>query len=118
MAFFTTWVILWKTPNEFLGFALGSRPVHHYEVIDYFNYLEKLLDNITLTEYGYTYEGKPLIYLMISSKKNMANIENIKKSISLLADPRKLNNPQSANKIIKNTPAVAWMAYSIHGDEI
>ena len=107
-----------QPPNEFLGFALGSRPVHHYEVINYFNYLEKLLDNITLTEYGYTYEGKPLIYLMISSKKNMANIENIKKSISLLADPRKLNNSQSASKIIKNTPAVAWMAYSIHGDEI
>ena len=63
-----------QPPGEFLGFTLGARPVHHYEVLDYFNYLDKLLDNINLTEYGYTYEGKPLVYLMISSKKNMANI--------------------------------------------
>ena len=107
-----------QPPGEFFGFTLGARPVHHYEVLDYFNYLDKLLDNINLTEYGYTYEGKPLVYLMISSKKNMANIENIKKSISLLADPRKINDSKSAENIIKNTPAIAWMAYSIHGDEL
>ena len=107
-----------QPPDEFLGFTFGSRPVHHYEVIDYFNYLDNLLDNINLTEYGYTYEGKPLVYLMISSKKNMANIDNIKKSISLLADPRKIKDAKSAQNIIKNTPAIAWMAYSIHGDEL
>ena len=107
-----------QPPGEFLGFTLGSRPVHHDEVIDYFNYLDKLLDNIMLTKYGYTYEGKPLVYLMISSKKNMANIDDVKKSISMLADPRTLDNSQTANKIIKKTPAVAWMAYGIHGDEI
>ena len=107
-----------QPPDEFLGFTLGSRPVHHNEVIDYYNYLDKLLDNTVLTQYGYTYEGKPLVYLMISSKKNMANIDNIKKSISMLADPRTLDNAKTANKIIKQTPAIAWMAYAIHGDEI
>ena len=107
-----------QPPDEFLGFTLGSRPVHHNEVIDYYNYLDKLLDNIVLTQYGYTYEGKPLVYLMISSKKNMANIDNIKKSISMLADPRTLDDAKTANKIIKQTPAIAWMAYAIHGDEI
>ena len=107
-----------QPPDEFLGFTLGSRPVHHNEVIDYYNYLDKLLDNTTLTQYGYTYEGKPLVYLMISSKKNMANIDNIKKSISMLADPRTLDDAKTANKIIKQTPAIAWMAYAIHGDEI
>ena len=107
-----------QPPDEFLGFTLGSRPVHHNEVIDYYNYLDKLLDNTALTQYGYTYEGKPLVYLMISSKKNMANIDNIKKSISMLADPRTLDDAKTANKIIKQTPAIAWMAYAIHGDEI
>ena len=107
-----------QPPDEFLGFTLGARPVHHNEVIDYYNYLDKLLDNIVLTQYGYTYEGKPLVYLMISSKKNMANIDNIKKSISMLADPRTLDDAKTANKIIKQTPAIAWMAYAIHGDEI
>ena len=107
-----------QPPDEFLGFTLGSRPAHHYEVMNYFNYLDKLLDNINLVEYGRTYEGKPLVYLMISSKRNMTNIKDIKNSISLLSDPRKIENSKTANKIIKNTPAIAWMAYGIHGDEI
>ena len=63
-----------QPPDEFLGFTLGSRPAHHDEVMNYFNYLDKLLDNINLVEYGRTYEGKPLVYLMISSKRNMTNI--------------------------------------------
>ena len=107
-----------KLKDEFLGFTLGSRPAHHDEVMNYFNYLDKLLDNINLVEYGRTYEGKPLVYLMISSKRNMTNIKDIKNSISLLSDPRKIKNSKTANKIIKNTPAIAWMAYGIHGDEI
>ena len=54
-----------QPPDEFLGFTFGSRPVHHYEVIDYFNYLDNLLDNINLTDYGYTYEGNPLVLSLI-----------------------------------------------------
>ena len=107
-----------QPPDEYLGFKLGSRPVHHDEVLDYYNYLDELLDNVNLTEYGKTYEGKPLVYLMISSKKNMVNLQSIKNSISTLADPRLIKNVTAAKKIIVNTPAIAWMAYGIHGDEI
>ena len=107
-----------QPPDEYLGFKLGSRPVHHDEVLDYYQYLDELLDNVTLTEYGKTYEGKPLVYLMISSKKNMVNLQSIKNSISTLADPRLIKTVTAAKKIIVNTPAIAWMAYGIHGDEI
>jgi hypothetical protein len=107
-----------QPPDEYLGFKLGSRPVHHAEVLDYYNYLDELLDNVNLTEYGNTYEGKPLVYLMISSKKNMVNLQSIKNSISTLADPRLIKTVTAAKKIIVNTPAIAWMTYGIHGDEI
>ena len=107
-----------QPPDEYLGFKLGSRPVHHDEVLDYYKYLDELLDNVNLTEYGNTYEGKPLVYLMISSKKNMVNLQSIKNSISTLADPRLIKTVTAAKKIIVNTPAIAWMAYGIHGDEI
>ena len=50
-----------QPPDEYLGFKLGSRPVHHAEVLDYYKYLDELLDNVNLTEYGKTYEGKPLV---------------------------------------------------------
>ena len=107
-----------QPPDEYLGFKLGARPVHHAEVLDYYNYLDELLDNVNLIEYGNTYEGKPLIYLMVSSKKNMVNLQSIKNSISTLADPRLIKTATAAKKIIADTPAIAWMAYGIHGDEI
>ena len=38
-----------QPPGEYLGFKLGSRPIHHGEVLDYYKYLDKILDNVNLT---------------------------------------------------------------------
>jgi hypothetical protein len=106
-----------QSPSDYLGFSLGSRPVHHEEALDYFQYLSDQLPNAQLKEYGKTYEGRTLVYLVISSESNFQRLETIRENIAKLADPRKLQraNPE---KIIEQTPAVAWMAYSIHGDEL
>ncbi|MEE9167850.1 MAG: M14 metallopeptidase family protein [Candidatus Neomarinimicrobiota bacterium] len=106
------------SPDEFLGFALGSRPVTHREVTSYFEYLAEALPNATLNTYGHTYEGRKLIYLTITSERNGPDLEIIQKNITLLADPRKLKNEQIARKIIETSPAIAWMGYAIHGDEL
>lgn len=45
----------------------------------------------------------------------MSGLESIRDNIAKLADPRKLKAPQA---LIESTPAVAWMMYSIHGDEL
>ena len=48
----------------------------------------------------------------------MAKLDQIKEEIGLLADPRKLSGENQAKKLIETLPAIAWMAYSIHGDEL
>lgn len=104
------------SPSDYLGFPLGSRPVHHEEVLDYFQYLSDELPNAQLEEYGRTYEGRALVYLVISSESNSQRLEEIRDNISRLADPRKLGRA-NPDRIIERTPAIAWMAYAIHGDE-
>ena len=47
-----------QPPNEFLGFVLGSRPVHHYEVIDYFNYSALFLIIYLSTKYFFSFSAK------------------------------------------------------------
>jgi len=106
-----------QSPGDYLGFPLGSRPVHHEDVLNYFQYLSDRLPNAQLEEYGRTYEGRSLVYLVISSESNFQRLEEIRTNIAKLADPRKLQRANPA-KIIEQTPATAWMAYAIHGDEL
>ncbi|RMH11893.1 MAG: peptidase, partial [Planctomycetota bacterium] len=46
-----------------------------------------------------------------------SRIDQIKADLARLADPRGLSD-QQANVLLARTPAVAWLAYSIHGDEL
>ncbi len=68
-------------------------------------------------EYGRTYENRPLIYLVISSEENMAGVKTLKENLRKLANPEGITEAD-AQKIIKTNPAIGWLAYSIHGDEI
>ncbi len=107
-----------QSPGEFLGYAVGARPASHDEIIRYCRYLAANNDNVTLTTYAHTYEGRELIYMVVSSPENMAQLDELRSDLAKLADPRKLSNDSEADDIIARAPAVAWMAYGIHGDEL
>ncbi len=97
---------------------MGARPTRYEEMVKYLETLDESSAEAVLKEYGQTYEGRKLYYFIISSLDNLSKLEQIKEDIGLLADPRKLKGEVQARKIIESTPAVAWMAYSIHGDEL
>ncbi|KAA3619309.1 MAG: hypothetical protein DWQ05_00910 [Calditrichaeota bacterium] len=105
------------TPKDVLGFELGSQASRYHEAIRYFKILAKKSPLVQLHENGETHEGRKLYYLLISSSENMERLESIKGDVGKLADPRVTNAGQAA-EIIKNSPAIAWMFYSIHGDEL
>jgi len=107
-----------QSPDKFLGFTIGSKPVEHLDVLRYFSYLDQVCPYATLHSYGKTYEGRRLVYLSITSAENQNNLAEIRKKIAKLSDPRLLDSEAEAKRIISRTPAVAWMAYSIHGDEL
>ena len=52
----------------------------------------------------------------ISSPDNINRLSEIQSNISMLTDARNLND-RKAMEIIDKLPAIAWMAYSIHGNE-
>jgi len=106
-------------PRELLGFEIGERPATHAE-------MERCLKawagaapkRMTLTPYAQTDERRTLYYAVITSEKNHARLDAIRAAIGKLADPRRLKDDAEAQQIIRQTPAIAWMAYSIHGDEL
>ena len=103
-------------PSTFLDFDYGERVASPEQIEDAINTYKKQSNKIKLINYGTTHEGRPLHALIISSPDNIAKLNTIKQNLSALSDARKTND-REAKKIIDSLPAVAWMAYSIHGNE-
>ena len=103
-------------PNAFLDFNYGDRVANHYQISNAILRWAEQSNKIKVIEYAKSHEGRPLYVAFISSSKNLNNLDQIKNHITKLSDPRVTSNAE-AKSIIDNIPAVAWMAYSIHGNE-
>lgn len=106
------------TPQSVTGYAVAEKAVRYDALVRYLQALAKASDRVTLTDYGLTYEGRTLYYVTITSEANHKRLEKIKADNAKLSDPRTLQGAEKANQLIANLPAVAWMNYSIHGDEL
>jgi hypothetical protein len=104
------------TPDEALGFPVGQRTATSAQIDAYARALAEASDRVELVEYGQSFEGRPLVYLLISSPDNLARSEQIQDGMARLADPRGLGSGER-DRLIAGLPAVAWLAYSIHGNE-
>ena len=103
-----------KSPEEFLGYKIGSRYTPHWKIVNYFNYVAVNAASIMkLQQYGQTNEGRPLLVAFLSSADNIKNLEQIR-----------LNNLRLANlakdkmaAMEDNAPAIVWLSYNVHGNE-
>lgn len=106
------------TPESVLGFEIGSRPVRYDEATDYLKILVDASPKLDIFYTGKTHEHRKLYNLLVSSEENLKKAETIRGKIGKLADPRKLDSRTEADQIIDNTPAIAWMMYNVHGNEL
>ncbi len=106
------------TPESVIGYPVGAKAVRYDELTRYLKALAASSDLVTLNTHGQTHEGRPLFHLTITSPANHARLDQIRQDNAKLADPRLLANPAEADRIIADMPAIAWLAYSIHGDEV
>jgi hypothetical protein len=104
------------TPAALLGRPVGSRMARHDEVLTAFRTWAAQSERMTLDTHGETYEGRPLIHAIITSPRNHARLAAIQADVLRLADPRGLDAAR-AEELIARLPAVAFVGYSIHGDE-
>ncbi|WP_439555747.1 M14 family zinc carboxypeptidase, partial [Dyadobacter sp.] len=99
------------TPEQHLGFQLGSKFAFHSQITQYFTLLQSQnQDRMKLVQYGSTNEGRPLMIAFISSPENMSKLESIRqnhlKSIGLLE-----------GKPDAGVPPIVWLSYNVHGNE-
>ncbi len=100
-----------QSPDQYLGYPLGSRFTIHQKVVDYFKYVAAQHPNIKLLNYGKTYEGRELMVAVISAQANINNLEEIRKNNVAMS------NAAAANLDVKKQPAILWLSYNVHGNE-
>lgn len=105
------------TPDSILGFELGSKAATPAEIEAVLTALAQDNPRVKLVRYATSHEGRDLNFLIITSEAHLARIDELKADYALLGDPRTLKR-KDGEKLTDTLPALAWMAYSIHGDEL
>ena len=103
------------SPRGYLQNPLGQWPLRYSEMAAYLKALDGKSSRLKIEIHGRTHENRPLYNVFISSPENIANLEKIRAEHSAFSDPA--TPPATATAMIGKIPAVAWLGYSIHGDE-
>ena len=103
-------------PSVYLGFEIGERVASPYQISNAILAWANQSDRMIVKEYARSHEDRPLYAVFISSPENLNNLETIKENVNLLSDGIN-TNANKARLLIEELPAIAWMAYSIHGNE-
>lgn len=99
-----------QSPDDFLGYELGTRFTPHHKVVAYYEHVAGVMSNVTTQRYGLTNELRPLMVNMISSQENMNKLEQIR--TDNLKRTGMMEGEPSGDNI-----GIVWLSYNVHGDE-
>jgi len=98
------------SPAEYASFPFEKYFTPHHKRVDYFKYVAENSKYVELSEYGMTYEFRPLILAVISDPENLSRIDEIR-----------TNNLRRtgliAGEVADEEIAIVWMSYGVHGNE-
>ncbi len=104
-------------PSKILNFEVGTHHTTYAQMEKVIDEIAKASpDRVKIFDIGLTNEHRMQHIVAISSPENMVRLNQIRENIARLSDPRKTSAGE-ANSIVQNNPAIAWMAYTIHGNE-
>ena len=105
------------SPAEFLGYELGKRFTEYARSVEYFRMLAAGSERINIRQYGATYEARPLLMLTISSRENMARIDEIKANQATLVARTRVQGKDKEAVNLDRHPVINSYSYNIHGNE-
>jgi hypothetical protein len=100
-----------RTPDQFMGYELGSKFAYHHQIIAYYKEVEQAQqDRMKLISYGTSNEGRPLMVAVLTSPGNFLKLEKLR--LNHLNSIRLENGKADAPDI-----PIIWLSYNVHGNE-
>jgi hypothetical protein len=101
------------TPASIIHHEVGEWHITHDRLVNYMQAIaQSAPSRVKLETMGFTYEQRPQVLLIITSKENHSRLEEIRQQHLMLSDPAK-----SASVDISKMPIVVYIGHSIHGNE-
>ncbi len=98
------------TPEEFFKQELGEWHLTHDQVLNYMNEIARISDRAIIYEYARSYENKPLVHLVFTSKANHESLDELKALHTSYSNP-------DEDVPIEGVPLVVSLTYGVHGNE-
>ncbi|WP_133557516.1 M14 family zinc carboxypeptidase [Pedobacter duraquae] len=98
------------TPEQFLGYPIGTYFTRHDQVVAYFRQLEKVSDRIHVQGIGKTYEQREQIIVTITAPANYNKLEQIRQEHLKQIDP-------ATPALTNSSPIIIHLGYGVHGNE-
>ncbi|MEM7373264.1 MAG: M14 family metallopeptidase [Bacteroidota bacterium] len=105
-------------PSDVFGFHPGDnyQLANYGQMLEYYRQLDASSDRVMMREIGSSVLGKPLLLLMISSKKNLKKIEQYRSASEQLARAR--IEEGVARKLASSGKAIVWIDGGLHATEV
>lgn len=100
-----------------LGYAPGERITRCADISRFLAALADGSERVRREVYGQSWEGRELQIAVVSTPGNLACLEEIRARLARLADPRTLPPGAGLDALVRETPAVVWVAANVHGGE-
>ena len=100
-------------PEDVIGHKIGDRHTRTSQIVDYYESIASVSDRVDLDDHARSHEGRRLIHAIVTHPDNHKNLENIRLENVKISD---MPN-QMKNKNLDKMPLVAYLGFSIHGDE-
>jgi hypothetical protein len=100
------------TLEQVVGHRTGAQISSPEEAVRYLQALQQAApDRVRLVEYARSWEGRALVYAVVTAPANMRRIEGIQADLAALG---RGTSPTALSNLLP----VTWLSYGVHGDEI
>jgi hypothetical protein len=97
------------SPQQFLGYPIGSHHTRYDKIVEYIRVLEKASDRIKVVSIGETNEHREQIIVHFAKSENLSKLETIRKNHLDIVEGKSVD--------FENQPSVVWLGYNVHGNE-
>ena len=104
------------TPRAILGYDNGDRFTPQRAMMRYTERIAATSKRVKVDTVSRTFEGREMLVITVTSEANMARLAEIQRDARRIADPRGAAAGE-VEAAIKRTPAIVWLAHSVHGGE-
>lgn len=107
------------SPEKHFGNIIGAPGVMHTtrEIYGYYQQLANNSSKLRMFQVSTTEEGRPIYQVVIAASETMQQLDQQKKQLALLADPRKISTTE-ATQLINTTRPVFYLNAGLHSPEM